>query len=84
MALPKCQWIQKLYAHFQLNPMVEEDALKMAILHIEGEANRWWFHGINTLVHDHISSYEYFSKALVKRFNRKYPELSFKELEQLK
>ena len=47
-------WIQKLYAHFQLNPMVEEDALKMAILHIEGEANRWWFHGINTLGHDQI------------------------------
>ena len=84
MALPKCQWIQKLYAHFQLNPMVEEDALEMAILHIEGEANRWWFHGIRSLGHDPISSYEYFSKALVEIFNRKYPEHSFKELAQLK
>ena len=32
--------------------MVEEDALKMAILHLEGEASDWWFHGIITLAHD--------------------------------
>ena len=58
--------------------MVEEDALKMAILHLKGEANVWWFHGLKTLVHDHISSYEDFSKALVERFDRKYLELPFK------
>ena len=29
-----CSWLQKLSVYFQLNPMVEEDALKMAILHI--------------------------------------------------
>ena len=29
-------WLQKLSVYFQLNPMVEEDALKMVILHIEG------------------------------------------------
>ena len=70
-------WIQKLDVYFQLNPMVEEDALKMAILHIEGESNDWWFHGINTLGHDQISSYEEFPNALVERFYRKYPELPF-------
>ena len=32
-------WLQKLSVYFQLNPMVEEDALKIAILHIEGEAS---------------------------------------------
>ena len=31
-------WLQKLSVYFQLNPMVEEDALKMTILHLEGEA----------------------------------------------
>ena len=35
-------WLQKLRVYFQLNPMVEEDALKMAILHLEGEASDWW------------------------------------------
>ena len=32
-------WVQKLDLHFQLNPMVEEDALKMAIMHLDGDAN---------------------------------------------
>ena len=73
-------WIQKLDVYSSLIPMVEEDALRMAILHLEGEANDWWFHGLKTLGHDHISSYEEFSKALVERFDRKDPKLPFKEL----
>ena len=40
--------------------MVEEDALKMAILHLKGEANDWWFCGLKTLGHDQITSYEEF------------------------
>ena len=55
--------------------MVEEDALKMAILHLEGEASDWWFRGIRTLGLDHILSYEGFSNALMEIFERKYPEL---------
>ena len=73
-------WLQKLSVYFQLNPMVEEDALKMAILHLEGEASDWWFHGLRSLGHDHILSYDSFSNALMERFERKDPELSFKEL----
>ena len=64
--------------------MVENDALKMAIPNLEGEANDWWFHGINTLVHDHISSNEDFSKSLVERFDREDPEPPFKGVTQLK
>ena len=41
--------------------MVEEDELKMIILHLEGEASDWWFHGLRTLGHDQILSYEGFS-----------------------
>ena len=54
-------WLQKLSVYFQLNPMVEEDALKMAIPYLEGESSDWWFHGIITLGHDHILSHEGFS-----------------------
>ena len=50
-------WLQKLSVYFQLNPMVEEDVLKMTILHLEGGASNLWFHGLRTLGHDHISSY---------------------------
>ena len=56
----------------------------MTILHLEGESNDWWLHGIKTFGHDNISSYEEFSKSLVERFDRKYPEIPFKELAQLK
>ena len=64
-------WLQKLSVYFQLNPMVEEDALKMAILHVEGEASDWCFHGLRTLGHDQILYYEGFSNALMERFERK-------------
>ena len=77
-------WLQKLSVYFQLNPMVEEDALKMTILHFEGESSDWWFHGIITLGHYHILSYEGFSNTLMEIFDRKYLELPFKELTQLK
>ena len=77
-------WLQKLSVHFQLNPMVEEDALKMLNLHIEREASDWCFHGLRTLGHYHILSYEVLSNALIERFERKDPELPFKELAQLK
>ena len=50
-------WVQKLDVYFQLNPMMEEDALKMAILHLEGDANEWWFHGLKTLGHDQVKTY---------------------------
>ena len=72
-------WLQKLSVYFQLNPMVEEDALKMAIFHLEGEASDWWFHGIITLGHDQILSYDGFSNVLMERFERKDPKLPFKE-----
>ena len=48
--------------------MVEEDALKMTILHLEGEASDWLFHGLSTLGHDQILSYEGLSHALMERF----------------
>ena len=44
-------WVQKLDVYFQLNPMVEEDALKMVILHLDCDANEWWFHVLKTLGH---------------------------------
>ena len=50
-------WVQKLDVYFQLNPMVEEDDLKMAILHLEGDANEWWFQGLKNLSHDQVKKY---------------------------
>ena len=76
--------MQKLDVYFQLNPIVEEDALKMAILHLEGDANEWWFHGLKNLGHDQVKTYRYFIDRILEIFEKKYPKLSFKELAQLK
>ena len=42
-------WVQKLDTYFQLNPMTETDAIKLATLHLDGEAHEWWYHGLVTL-----------------------------------
>ena len=54
-------WIQKLDTYFKLNPMAEKDAIKLASLHLDGEANDWWFHGMKTLGHDQVVTYEEFT-----------------------
>ena len=77
-------WVQKFDVYFQLNPMVEEDALKMDNLHLDGYANEWWFLGLKTLGHDHVKTYGEFFDRLLERIEQKDPEWSFKELEQLK
>ena len=64
--------------------MVEEDALKMAILHLEGDANEWWFHGLKNLGHDQVNTYGEFIDKVLEIFEKKDSKLSFKELAQLK
>jgi hypothetical protein len=66
------------------DPMAETDAIKLATLHLEGEAQDWWYHGMSTLGHAHIVTYAEFTGRLVHRFDRRDPELSFRDLAQLK
>ena len=61
-------WVQKLDVYFQLNPMVEEDALKMAILHLEEDTNEWWLHGLKNLGHDQVNTYGEFIDKVLERF----------------
>jgi hypothetical protein len=49
-------WVQKLDTYFKLNPMIESEAIIFATLHLEGEAHEWWYHGLVTLGHSHITS----------------------------
>jgi hypothetical protein len=76
--------VQKLDTYFQLNPMAETDAIKLATLHLEGEADDWWYHGMSTLGHAHIVTYAEFTGRLVHRFERRDPKLFFRDLAQLK
>lgn len=77
-------WVQKLDTYFQLNPMLEEDAIKYAALHLDGSAHEWWHHGMVTLGHNQIDTYAKFTERLIDRFDTKDPELHFKELAQLR
>jgi hypothetical protein len=64
--------------------MTETDAIKLATLHLDGEAHEWWYHGLVTLGHARVISYLDFTQRLIERFDRKDPELHFRELAQLK
>jgi hypothetical protein len=77
-------WVQKLDTYFQLNPMMETDAIKLATLHLDGEAHDWWYHGLVTLGHNNITSYLDFTQRLIECFDKKDPEIHFRELAQLK
>jgi hypothetical protein len=54
---PKNWGLQNLDTYFQLNPMMEIEAIKYDTLHLNGEAHEWWYHGIVTLGHVGITSY---------------------------
>ena len=45
------------------------EAIKIVALHLEGEAQDWWFHGLTTLGNHHITSYSAFTNNLVERFD---------------
>jgi len=77
-------WVQKLDAYLQLNPVRELDVVKFSIIYLEGKAHDWWYHGMNTLGHNHIKSYPKFTQRLNDKFDQGDPELHFRELTQLR
>jgi hypothetical protein len=64
--------------------MMELDAIKFATLYLEGKAHEWWYHGMTTLGHEHITSYRDFTQRLMDRFDQDDPKLHFRELTQLR
>jgi len=64
--------------------MLEAEAIKLATLHLDGEAQDWWFHGMVTLGHSIVTSYVNFTRRLMERFDWRDPEQHFVELMRLK
>jgi hypothetical protein len=77
-------WVRKLDTYYKLNQMTEIEAISFATLHLEGEAHEWWYHGLVTLGHSHITSYREFIDRLMDRIDRKDPEIHFRDLAQLR
>ena len=59
------------------------EAIKIAVLHFEGEAKNWWFHGLSTLGHANAIAYSELTRRLVESFDRKDPEAPFMILVKL-
>jgi hypothetical protein len=70
--------------YYKLNQMTEIEAISFANLHLEGEAHKWWYHGLVTLGHSRITSYREFIERLMDKFDRRDPEIHFKDLAQLR
>ena len=64
--------------------MKEANAIRFSTLHLEGDAQEWWYHGLITLGHIDITSYQEFTQRLLDRFERKDLELHFRELAHLR
>ena len=77
-------WVMKANTYFQLNPMLEEEAIKFAALGLEGIAHERWHHDTITLDHDQINTYVEFTQRLINQFDDNDRELNFKDLEQLR
>jgi hypothetical protein len=77
-------WVQKLDTYYKLNQMTETEAISFSTLHLEGEAHEWCHHGLVMLDHNHITSYRDFTERLIYKFDRRDPEIHFRDLAQLR
>jgi hypothetical protein len=59
-------WVHKLNTYFHLHQMIETDAIKLATVHLDGEAHEWWYHGLVTLGHVGVTSYLNFTQRLIE------------------
>ena len=64
--------------------MEEDKAIKFATLHLNGRVHDWGFHGMTTLVHEHVTSYIDFTQRHIDIFDKEVPELHFRELTQIR
>ena len=43
-----------------------------------------WFHGMKTLGHDQVVTYKEFTRKLTERFDRRDPDISFRDLAHIR
>ena len=47
------------------------EAMKVATLHFDGEAQDWWFHGMVTLRNSTVTTYVKLTRRLIKCFDQR-------------
>ena len=71
---PKCSvraWVEELDTYLQQHQVSEDEAIRVAALHLEGKSCVWWFCGSSSLKYVNISTYSRFTRRVVERFNEK-------------
>ena len=64
-------WVHQLNTNLAFCPMLEEDDIHFVVLHLDKTAHDRWYHGLATLNHDQVTSYQEFVDRLVERFDQK-------------
>lgn len=78
-------WVHQLQKYLVLNPsMTEEEAINFSSLHFDGDALEWWRHGMSNQGYKSITSFEEFTRRLMKRFDRKRENDYFRDLNALR
>ena len=63
-----------------MHQVSEEEAIRVATLHLEGKAHDWWSCEFYSLNYANEITYAKFIKRLVRRFDQKHSETSLVEL----
>ena len=66
-------WVKKLEAFFLLHPVVDRKVVEIVALHLEGEANTWWF---SHWSHARVSTLAEFSQKMIRIFCQRREEPS--------
>ena len=72
--------MEELDTYVHQHQVSEDEAIKVAALHLEVKAYNWWFYESSSFNHENIATYAGFTKILVKRFYVKQSKKSLIEL----
>ena len=72
--------MEELDTCLQQHQVSKDEAIRVAMLHLEGKDYAWWFYESSSLKDENMSTYARFTRRLVKRFNGKHSETSLVEL----
>ena len=64
-------WARKLEEFLILHPVKEREVATIAALHLEGEANAWWFSHLN---HTRVNYFSEFTQELIRTFDEEISE----------
>ena len=83
---PTCSaraWVEELHTYLQQHQVFEDEAIRVASLHLGGKAYAWWIFESFYLTKENTYSYARFIKTLVERFDGKHCEASLVEPNKL-